>query len=96
MTVPGVGRWVVVDGTIEFTPADGYRGTARIGYEVTDTAGITESSTATVVVSAPATPSKDGLAFTGIEVAHLGTLGLALLGVGLVLLVAANRRRQRS
>ncbi len=63
---------------------------------MTDTAEITESSTATVVVSAPATPSKDGLAFTGIEVAHLATLGLALLAVGLVLLVAAERRRRRA
>ncbi len=102
--VPGVGTWVVVDGTIRFTPEAGYSDTAEITYRVTDTAGVTRSSTATVVVDpapAPApspnpAPGTGGLAFTGLEVARLGGLGGALLLLGLVLVLLGERRRRRT
>lgn len=39
-TEPGVGTWTVVDGQVEFMPAAGFTGSARIKVKATDTAGV--------------------------------------------------------
>ncbi|SDP70151.1 CshA-type fibril repeat-containing protein [Pedococcus dokdonensis] len=58
VTVPGVGTWVVdSDGTVTFTPVEGYTGPATIGYQVTDTNGVVLSSTISFAVQAATAPS---------------------------------------
>jgi CshA-type fibril repeat protein len=84
----GLGTWVVnADGTMTFTSAKGFAGTASIGYVVTDTNGVQVANTVVVTVSA--------LASTGGPVLSVGVLGLLLLLTGGVVLVISRRRRDR-
>ncbi|QIM22441.1 cadherin-like domain-containing protein [Phycicoccus sp. HDW14] len=88
-TEDGVGTWVVnPDGTITFTPADGYSGTATIAYSVTDTAGNVYTTTLTITVP------PGSLAQTGAELAPFLLTGFGALFAG-VLLVGVARRRRR-
>ena len=99
VTVAGVGTWVVNDdGSVTFTPVDGFSGTATIPYRVTDTAGVTVSSTLTVEIPAVAAPPMAGpgrLAQTGSDPTALAGLGLLLLLTGLGAVLAARRTRDR-
>ena len=57
VTLIGVGVWQIRDdGTILFTPADGFSGTTpAVTYEITDANGTTDTATLIVDVGAPAT-----------------------------------------
>ena len=84
----GVGTWVVnADGTITFTPAAGFAGTASIGYLVTDTNGVQVANT--VLVTVTTLPS------TGGPDLYVGALGLLLILTGGAVLLVARRRRDR-
>ena len=108
-TLDGVGTWVVgANGTITFTPAKGYTGTASIDYTVTDSGdNVYEASLAVAVKGSSDVadeqaqdddqPSRDDDGFlpdTGGPQALLvwTALGLMLTGGALVLLA---RRRTR-
>lgn len=85
----GVGTWVVnPDGTITFTPADGYSGTATIGYAVSDTAGNVYVADLEVTVRADGLVGDLAGLLPDTGGAGLGLLLMALLalaGGGLVL-----------
>ncbi len=90
----GVGTWVVNDdGTITFTPADGYSGTATIAYAVTDTAGNVYVTDLDIEVREPGIVN-------GVQglLPDAGGTELALLVLGLLALAgggfALSRRRK--
>ncbi|MHA7247577.1 Ig-like domain-containing protein [Arthrobacter tecti] len=58
LTVPGEGVYVInADGTITFTPEEGFIGTtSAITYEITDTAGVVVTGTASVTVEGQPSP----------------------------------------
>ncbi len=87
VVVDGVGRWEVLgDGSVRFTPADGFTGRATIGYRVTNTAGETVEGTMEV--------RYDALAATGAQTGGLLALAVLLL-VGGGVLVRVRRRDTR-
>ncbi|MEP6296127.1 MAG: Ig-like domain-containing protein, partial [Ilumatobacter sp.] len=110
VTVDGVGTWVVnPDGTVTFTPADGYSGTARIDFTVVDTAGNVYQDTVSVEVSRVAAPTtttttttttpttrpttSPNLPRSGAEIFSMLLLALGLLAVGGFATVGSRRRK---
>jgi len=61
LTIPGEGTYVVnIDGSVTFTPVDGFAGTATpVTYRATDGKGKTGENTITITVNKPAAPSVD-------------------------------------
>ncbi|MCU1542490.1 MAG: hypothetical protein JWM50_355 [Microbacteriaceae bacterium] len=99
VTVSTVGVWTIVEGSVVFTPAAGFEGSAAIGYRITDTSGAVASSTITVtyptiaVTAAPAVPAVTAvLAHTGsdLPVIPLSISALVALFTGFLLI---RRRR---
>jgi hypothetical protein len=88
--VANVGTWVVnPDGTATFTSVSGYAGTAEIGYQVTDTAEHSQTSTMTVeIVEVLA------LAHTGTDPVPNTRLALILLAAGSLLIGFSRRTRK--
>jgi LPXTG-motif cell wall-anchored protein len=103
-TLPGVGTWVVnANGTITFTPAKGYTGTASIDYTVTDTGDNVYEATLSVTVKgdpevAPSEGEGKGggiLPDTGGPAAALVVTALGLLLAGAAMVLASRRRQPR-
>ncbi|MFC0628957.1 Ig-like domain-containing protein [Kribbella deserti] len=97
VVVPDVGTWTVQkDGTVRFVSDPDYTGTARIGYRVTDTDGVTVESRITIKVGdqpAPPPDDEEELPDTGGPSTLFFTLGALLVAMGGALLMMARRRR---
>jgi LPXTG-motif cell wall-anchored protein len=99
VTEPGVGSWKVnPDGSVTFTPARGYHGTAAIRYQVADRLGRLTRAVLRVTVPgpppAPAPPGNGGLPNTGSDVGLYSGVGALAVLLGGLLLLAARRRRE--
>ncbi len=88
-----VGTWIVNDdGTITFTPVDGYTGTATIDYAVTDTAGNVYVSELEIEVRAPGLVGDVQGMLPDTGGAQLGLLAMALLALAGGFLILRRRR----
>jgi len=97
------GTWrVLADGTVTFTPADGFSGTAHVAYRVLNSGGQTITASITVVYPAapvvpgapvqPDPPPHSPLASTGADARIEVLAALALVVAGGTLLVVRRRR----
>ncbi|MFJ3395261.1 Ig-like domain-containing protein [Leifsonia aquatica] len=99
------------DGTITFTPAEGFTGGTSFTYTLTDAVGQTATGTITITVTVATGPTppitttpptttpknKDGsgLAGTGSNVTGIGLLAVTLLTLGTTVVALVRRRRER-
>jgi uncharacterized repeat protein (TIGR01451 family) len=80
------------DGTVTYTPEDGFTGTDRFTYTVSDGHGGTDSAAVTITVGGGGSGGGGTLPTTGVDVITLAGAGLAVLLAGAGLLVLGARR----